>query len=407
MDVPEVLTLLDATDSNESDSSSVLPFDVENELSRDAVPHVPLQQPQLKTKKDRRRKEGPVRYTTSLQRRKKAELKALREEAQQLNAHLQRLLLSRLTQMGMVPAIAPQAQSPSVWRSLAIIESEGRERAERTNRELKAVMANQVKVYASIRKILGRHDLLKGMEFVFEAQPTSDRPIHQLDFSDAILDELSNSLGSLRLQADIVLPALETNPSVTCISQNRLLSSGGNCSESISVTPLACPMQKAAEILWHHITSKKNSDTQKSFRFVRTSKPNSVERNCMASLPDGENLLVNLDGVNIVRMLEEGNQIVLVGTTTWFLPTGGLQFEHHHWTIITPSPTDPLHASVVRSCYQLCVKHVDTTSVLPMDFAHVEKVVMESFGGKLRNVLQLQQTALLEKAHPAFVSFLE
>ncbi|KAG3135258.1 hypothetical protein PI126_g18329 [Phytophthora idaei] len=265
-------------------------------------------------------------------------------------------------------------------------------------------MANQVKVYASIRKILGRHDLLKGMDFVFEAQPTSDRPIHQLDFSDAILDELSNSLGSLRLQADIVLPALETNPSVACISQNRLLSSGGNCSESISVTPLACPMQKAAEILWHHITSKKNSDTQKSFRFVRTSKPNSVERNCMTSLPDGENLLVNLDGVNIVRMLEEGNQIVLVGTTTWFLPTGGLQFEHHHWTIITPSPTDPLHASVVRSCYQLRVKHVGTTSVLPMDFAHVEKVVMESFGGKLRNVLQLQQTALLEKAHPAFVS---
>ncbi|KAG3108548.1 hypothetical protein PI125_g11734 [Phytophthora idaei] len=268
-------------------------------------------------------------------------------------------------------------------------------------------MANQVKVYASIRKILGRHDLLKGMDFVFEAQPTSDRPIHQLDFSDAILDELSNSLGSLRLQADIVLPALETNPSVACISQNRLLSSGGNCSESISVTPLACPMQKAAEILWHHITSKKNSDTQKSFRFVRTSKPNSVERNCMTSLPDGENLLVNLDGVNIVRMLEEGNQIVLVGTTTWFLPTGGLQFEHHHWTIITPSPTDPLHASVVRSCYQLRVKHVGTTSVLPMDFAHVEKVVMESFGGKLRNVLQLQQTALLEKAHPAFVRFLE
>ncbi|KAG3108547.1 hypothetical protein PI124_g12277 [Phytophthora idaei] len=62
MDVPEVLTLLDATDSNESDSSSVLPFDVENELSRDAVPHVPLQQPQLKTKKDRRRKEGPMRW---------------------------------------------------------------------------------------------------------------------------------------------------------------------------------------------------------------------------------------------------------------------------------------------------------------------------------------------------------
>ncbi|KAG6957539.1 hypothetical protein JG688_00010927 [Phytophthora aleatoria] len=169
----------------------------------------------------------------------------------------------------MAPAITPQDQNPSVWRSLAIIESEGRERAERTNRELKSIVANQVKVHASIRKTLGRNDLLQGMDFVFEAQPTSDRLLQQLDFSDAILAELSSGLGRLRLQANNVLPALEVNPSITCSSQNKQLSSGGNCIETTSITPIACPMQKAAEIMWHQITTKENRDTQKSFRFVR------------------------------------------------------------------------------------------------------------------------------------------
>ncbi|ETN19837.1 hypothetical protein PPTG_02973 [Phytophthora nicotianae INRA-310] len=400
MDVTEVLTLLDAIDSNESDSSSATSF-VESEHGSDGVPNSLPRQPQLKAKKDRRRKEGPVRYTTSLQRRKKAELNALREEAQQLNAQLDRLVRSRISRIGMV---STQNPNPNTWRSLAMIESEGRERAERTNRELKAIMANQVKVYASIRKILGRNDLLQGMDLVFEAQPTSDRPLQQLDFSDAILAELSNSLGGLRLQANNVLPALEMKPSIICSSQVKQLQTGGNCVETTSITPLTCPIQEAATILWHHITTKKNKDTQKSFRFVRTRNPNSVERNCMASLPDGNNLLVNLDGVNIVRMYEEGNQIVLVGSTTWFLPTGGLEFEDHHWTIISPSPRNPQHSSVVRSCYQLQVKRLDSASVLPVDFAHVEEVVMKSIGGKLRNVLQLQQNVLLEKADPIISS---
>ncbi|KAG2984382.1 hypothetical protein PC118_g8895 [Phytophthora cactorum] len=349
MDVSEVLTLLDTIDSNENDSRSVISLEFESEFGHDAVPNVSPQQPQLKSKKDRRRKEGPVRYTTNLQRRKKAELKALREEARQLNAQLEGLLLSRLSHIGMVPAITPQDQNPGVWRSLAIIESEGRERAERANRELKSIVANQVKVHASIRKILGRNDLLQGMDFVFEAQPTSDRLLQQFDFSDAILAELSSGLGRLRLQANNVLPALKVNPSITCSSQNKQLSSGGNCIETTSITPIACPMQKAAEIMWHQITTKENRDTQKSFRFVRTRNPNSVERNCMASLPDGKSLLVNLDGVNIIRMYEEENQVVFVGSTTWLLQTGGLQFEDHHWTIISPSPSNPLHASVAKA----------------------------------------------------------
>ncbi|KAF1778300.1 hypothetical protein GQ600_7985 [Phytophthora cactorum] len=214
------------------------------------------QQPQLKSKKDRRRKEGPVRYTTNLQRRKKAELKALREEARQLNAQLEGLLLSRLSTSEWFQQSLRRIKTPV----LAIIESEGRERAERANRELKSIVANQVKVHASIRKILGRNDLLQGMDFVFEAQPTSDRLLQQFDFSDAILAELSSGLGRLRLQANNVLPALN--------SQNKQLSSGGNCIETTSITPIACPMQKAAKLCGiNHDEGEQRYP--KSFRFVR------------------------------------------------------------------------------------------------------------------------------------------
>ncbi|KAG7376408.1 hypothetical protein PHYPSEUDO_013586 [Phytophthora pseudosyringae] len=395
----EVLTLLDAVDSNESDSSSAASFDVESEVGLDAVPKVSQQQPQLKTKKDRRQKEGPVRYTTNLQRRKKAELKALREEAHRLNTQLEHLQLARLSHIGLVPVFSPQDSNPSVWRSLAMIESEARERAERTNRELKSIMANQIMVNSSIRKILGRSNLLVGMDFVFEPQPRSDRPLQQVDFSDAILIELSSSLERLRLETDKVFPTLEENLSIMCSSRSKHHESGRNCVETTSITPMACSMQKAAEILWRHITTKKNKDTQKSFRFVRTRNPYSLERSCMISLPDGNNLL-NLDGVNIVYKYEETNRIILVGTTTWFLPTGGLQFEDHLWTVISPSPNNPLHVSVVRSCYQLQVKHVVTASVLPLDVGHIEEVVLNSIGRKLRNVLQLQQNELLEQVDP-------
>ncbi|KAE8975746.1 hypothetical protein PR003_g23612 [Phytophthora rubi] len=393
----EVLTLLDAIDSADSDSSPVASV-VESHTSHDETSDLcwATMQTQLsppKVKKDRRRKEGPVRYTTSLQRRKKAELKSLREEAQKLNAQLENLMLSRSSHNGMGHNAKGHL---SVWRSLAMVESEGRERAERTNQTLKAIMSNQLQVLADFRKVVGRSNVLEGMDFVSQhSRPVPDRPLFRMDFSDAILSDLSNSLGRLRLEVDRVFPALEDNLSIACSSQAR-----GNCVETSSITPMACTVQMAGKLLWHHITTKKNMDAQKSFRFARTRNSNSFERNCMASLPNGNGTLLHLDGVNIVRKYEEANQIILVGTTTWFLPTGGLQFEDHHWTIISPSPTDPQHASVVRSCYQLQVKQVDTTSVRPVDFVRVGNLVLDSIGKKLRNVLQLQQNVLLDNADP-------
>ncbi|GMF27946.1 unnamed protein product [Phytophthora lilii] len=218
-----------------------------------------------------------------------------------------------------------------------------------------------------------------------------DRRRKEGPVSDANLSDLSSNLGKLRLEADRVLPAIEDNVTITCTSRNTYHEAFGNRIETSSITLMACSVQQAGEILWHHITTKKNKDREKAFRFVRTRNPYSFERNCLASLRDGNGAVLNLDGVNVLRKYKEAHRIILVGTTTWFLPTGGLQFEDHHWTVISSSPTAPLDASVVRSCYQLQVKHVDTASVVPIDFTHTNEVVLKSIGKKLRNVLQLQQ----------------
>lgn len=107
------------------------------------------------------------------------------------------------------------------------------------------------------------------MDFVFAPQPTADCSLDQFDFSDAILEELASSLGRLRLEADRVSPALDGDLSITCSSRNKFHETRGTCVETTSITPMACTIQKVAEILWHHITAKKIKDVEKTFRFVR------------------------------------------------------------------------------------------------------------------------------------------
>ncbi|POM69881.1 Hypothetical protein PHPALM_13783 [Phytophthora palmivora] len=387
----DVQTVLDGIDNAEKSDSVVVSAKAPCSKSR--------QRSKLKSakvKKDRRRKEDSVQYTTKLQRRKKEELKYLREEAQQLNAQLEQLQQSRLRHIEMAPPFGSHNGTSSMWRSLAMIESEGRERVEHTHRELKSIMANQVRVHGAICKILGRSNLLEGMDFVFELHPTLNRSLCQVDCNDAILNELTNRLESLRLETGRIFPALGENLSTNCVTKKKCRTHLGQRIETTTTTPMACTVQQAANILWHyHTTTKKSIKNQISFRFVQMWNDNSVARKFMASLPDGRNL-INLNGVDIVHKYDEANRVVLVGTTIWFLSTEGLQFENHHWTVISQSPTDPLRTSVVQSCYQLQVKCVDTTSVTPQDFARVEKVVLNSIGGKLRNVLQVQQNVLLE-----------
>jgi hypothetical protein len=52
---------------------------------------------------------------------------------------------------------------------------------------------------------------------------------------------------------------------------------------------------------------------------------------------------------------EEPDRVVLVYTTVTAHPAGAMRFREHGWISASRSHLDPLHKSVVRTCYRLTV----------------------------------------------------
>ncbi|KUF91727.1 hypothetical protein AM588_10003273 [Phytophthora nicotianae] len=293
--IGDVMEFVDTMHSGDSNPSATESLGSESDSIDDAshvamvrtAPEPQHMSAQQKAKKPDRRKQGPVPYTTGLQRRKRIELLTLRQEAQRLNELLAQLQQRRHEHLAIAADSTTGIEGSNGWRSLAAIECEGREQAERTNRELKVILANQQKTGEAIRKILRKRGVLE----------------------------------------------------------------------------------------------------------IRKTNPYSFEMNCVAKSRDGPQ---NIDGVVIYRRYDEHNSIVVVGRSTWFFPTGGLQFEDTALTVISPSSSDPLRCCTVQTRYELQAKITDL-SVLPSDFAQVENAVMSSVGRKLRNAMQALQNALLSE----------
>lgn len=69
-----------------------------------------------------------------------------------------------------------------------------------------------------------------------------------------MLADMSDSLAKLRLEANMVFPALEDNLTVAFHSDTKRHETRGSYIEVNTITPMACTTQQAADILWHHIT---------------------------------------------------------------------------------------------------------------------------------------------------------
>ncbi|POM71422.1 Hypothetical protein PHPALM_12020 [Phytophthora palmivora] len=322
-----------------------------------------------KTKKFRREVFGLLPYSTELQRRKRAELRALQLEEQQLTAKLAQFAKSPgYITVGTGTKSSVDNDERRKWQGRAMVACEDRLRAERMNREFKSILLQQFKSFQSIRKVLGQNDILEGMEFVEQLQPTADRPFFQLDFSDPILSQLSSNLGQLCLQAELVLP--DTNDAVTVAFRTQNKYYDRYCYEITSTTPLACSVQEAGDILWRFISNKDDEAADKTFSFVRMS------------------------ALSTFRKYEDGSRDVIVGSMSWFLPTEGLEYEGNYWAILSSSPTDPAHSSTVRFCYRLYLKKKGAQPTART------QAIMNCIGKQIRCYLQLQQDAFLAKVDP-------
>ncbi|POM73015.1 Hypothetical protein PHPALM_10180, partial [Phytophthora palmivora] len=193
-----------------------------------------------------------VPYSTDLQRRRKAELDALRSEARELSEQLEHLLPLHHshTTKGMVSSVMQSEQIH--WRRQAIIKCEERVRAERLNRELKVIYAQYIKLFKSARKVLVDSDTLEGVEFVGKLLPIVDRPLLSFDITNRILAELSNNLHRMYLDTDVVRSFFSDSLSISFCTQVKLREDRKMVIETTSITPLTCSVAQAGGILWHY-----------------------------------------------------------------------------------------------------------------------------------------------------------
>ncbi|POM64497.1 Hypothetical protein PHPALM_19965 [Phytophthora palmivora] len=277
-----------------------------------------------------------IPYSTTLQRRKRAELLKLRTLVQNLEIQVAELQHKRHKHIQTASSLALGRQHLNAlhWRSVAAIANEQRQHAERINRELKAIMENHLNVLASIANQLRKNDLIKevDMNFVFQLQPQFEIQPFQQKFRAAVVEELTESLGSLYEKTRTMFQIMNTSTAM----------------------------------------DKKT--------------PGPHDMKCFSTLLED---LLWLDQVSIFRRYNESNQIVLVGTSKWFLPSETLVLQDYNWTIISPSLTNETNECVIQNGYTL-----ETTSNWGAE-SPTQTMLLDLVGNKMRIITQAMQDILL------------
>ncbi|KAG6603079.1 uncharacterized protein IUM83_17562 [Phytophthora cinnamomi] len=295
----------------------------------------------------------------------------------------------------------PTSKDPDVrdkklkWRERAIAHCEARALAQRTNQTLKQMLQQQFKCFQAVRRQFDQEDALYDLDFLKHMQPTLDRPFLRVDFSRSLLDELSSDLGMMYLGANTVVPTTNSNPSVLLRSQARLHQNGTRYFETTSVTPLACTVHEAGDILWRYVSKADATDRMRAFNVTRVTSIDDCdvtqERQFTTShvIQDSVNALVWLEAVVAFRKYSESDRHFLVGAINWFVPGEGLEFMDKFWTVVSAAPMDPTHSSVVQIYYKQEVKKAGTQSTEKIE------AMMQHIGRMTHCYLQCMQDAFL------------
>ncbi|KAG2807102.1 hypothetical protein PC116_g21109 [Phytophthora cactorum] len=215
-----------------------------------------------KSNKTPRRVGDTLCYSTQLQQRKKAELRALREQALELEQQVKQLLHRRQqrqrtrAEKERNPTTQNEEDDSREWFKKAVGEFKNRQKAERTNRKLKEVWTNQTKVNGAFRHLVQRRSLLYGKDFVFEDEENKPLETSVEDETMNIISQLEKSVERLYLTSDSVFPP-DLPETISCNTRvKRSSDMNGNCIEIITTTPVSSPLHVAADVVWKDLNVK-------------------------------------------------------------------------------------------------------------------------------------------------------
>lgn len=156
----EDLSLADITSTDGDLSAVSSPL----EPGASSPSHEPSAPSKSSRKKRKPRLPGQVPQSTKFQRQKRDEVLTLRQEVLELTARLKQLQRTRrhpATALNRVQGPQKPSAFVSVWEDLAILQCQERQQSEKTNQELKTILARQRRLGRSIYKLLGKKDALE------------------------------------------------------------------------------------------------------------------------------------------------------------------------------------------------------------------------------------------------------
>ncbi|RLN87454.1 hypothetical protein BBJ28_00022900 [Nothophytophthora sp. Chile5] len=391
----------DSTTSSSSDSSgSTTPSN--GGVKVKPSPVAPSSEPKPKKKRVRR----PETSSTAFQRRKKAELLALRDEAAGLEAQLEKLkrpneipwgmrldlavngtkeassagILAETKSAVLMPADRKTGASP--WSEQAIRQYRLRLLSEETNRKLKAVLANQAKVNDGLRGLLQKRSVLYGEDFVFANRPQAPA----LDESLSAMTQLETMMDRVYLNCDfdrqVQKPASMSNTVHVKYDEQR-----GKTIEFRSTTPMACSIEHACDFIWNAFRSRR----------TQGSGPNTLARKFVMAMQTNAGAL-RFNRLHSLRRFEENDRFVVVFADILVMPAKGLRFRSEGWMIVTRSTTDPLRSCVARNFGALFVDCEDGGPARPEDREFAQGIALDTLSGNYQAYMDLQQKTLVEEA---------
>ncbi|KAE8878948.1 hypothetical protein PF005_g20274 [Phytophthora fragariae] len=356
-DVDNSNSVGDVTSSESENDSSPYSKDVVESVLLDSLNDVlegasflPEKKPETQKPTKRKRTKSPG-ASTRLQRRKRAEILALRAQSHQLQGHLEQLQRIR-TGPATSANIPPQrGVVPASWSTIAATEYQERLKSEMTNQKLRAIMLEQMKVNKAL--LFQTQVSLGNLDSVFGSQPSpaAGYPSTEPGYSSIMIEGLVKMVEGLYLDSEAVFQHNEALPAGNDILRVKQERRRGRVIEITTTTVLPCSVQEASAMFWReYLTARQYKD--KSYRFLRQRKPASVERVFVWRL-ESDAGVAELNGFTFVRKIEEPNRVVLVAADRLLLATGGLQFRLQRWIIITRSDDELRPGSVARVLLQL------------------------------------------------------
>ncbi|KAJ8548696.1 hypothetical protein ON010_g10977 [Phytophthora cinnamomi] len=326
--------------------------------------------PPAKPKAKKRRIKTFASSSTRQLQRKKAEATSLREEALVLEAQIDLLKHAKQSSPTGPQTASTRSARESKGYDQAVTQAVLRQQAEKVNRDLKAILANQEQVSESLRSVLQRRSALQGMDVVFGGSAPLYRPPQPLDRSMGIMHLLEQRVENLYLDSQggfgWDMPWLVT--SKMNVNSNTQY---GKVIEIETITPVA---RSCCNLVERHEDNSRNP------------------RQTISIYCD-----IEINGSHFSRKFEEDQRIVVAKADSMILPTQGLEFKSPSWTTITASESDPQHASVVRSYLRIYAEVQNNLDARADDLEFARNFVLNGLSKMMFGCAQKTQSELVQQ----------